>query len=84
MTDNETLGSVRIGMEPRARRTFLRAMGALGAGTLGAGALAACGQEQGAAATGAGGKDPETGKLEKTDARIDVGRPVCVRFLAVK
>lgn len=63
MTDNETVGPVRIGMGPRARRTFLRAMGALGAGTLGAGALAACGQEQGAAATGVGAKDPETGKL---------------------
>jgi 6-phosphogluconolactonase len=26
--------------------------------------------------------NPESGKLEPTDAKVDVGRPVCVRFLA--
>jgi 6-phosphogluconolactonase len=28
--------------------------------------------------------NPETGRLEKTDSKIAVGGPVCVRFLAVK
>src|SRR5690349_10260360 len=60
MSDREVLEQLGIHVEPGSRRSLLRFLSAAGMGAGSAALLAACGQ---GGATGAGGKDPETGKL---------------------